>query len=59
MFEDSLLESGGKLKKRNPWTTLFSFLLQVGLVGVMILIPLIYTEALPFFAKKLAFGGDR
>jgi len=47
MFEDSLLESGGKLKKRNPWTTLFSFLLQVGLVGVMILIPLIYTEALP------------
>ena len=47
MFEDSLLESGGKLKKRNPWTTLFSFVFQVGLVGVMILIPLIYTEALP------------
>ncbi len=47
MFEDSLLESGGKLKKGNPWTTALSFLLQVGLIGVMVLIPLIYTDALP------------
>lgn len=47
MFEDSLLESGNRLKKRSPWTTALSFLLQVGLLGVLILIPLIYTEALP------------
>ncbi|MGE5112969.1 MAG: energy transducer TonB [Acidobacteriaceae bacterium] len=45
MFEDSLLDL--KTKKRSPWATVFSFIFQVGLVGVMILIPLIYTEALP------------
>lgn len=50
MFEDSLLESGGKnskLKRRGPWATLLSFAIQAGLVGVLVLIPLIYTEALP------------
>jgi periplasmic protein TonB len=48
MFEDSLLESGGRLKsKRQGWTTILSFLLQMMLLGVMILIPLIYTDALP------------
>ncbi len=46
MFEDSLIESAGKLK-RGKWSTVFSFTIQVILVGVMILIPLIYTEALP------------
>jgi protein TonB len=47
MFEDSLLESGNRLRKRSPWTTALSFILQVGLLGVLVLIPLIYTEALP------------
>ncbi len=50
MFEDSLLESGGrnsKLHRRGPWATLVSFLIQAALVGVLVLIPLIYTEALP------------
>jgi|SRR5581483_5947355 protein TonB len=48
MFEDSLLESAGKLKsKRQKWTTFLSFAVQIVLVGVLILIPLIYTEALP------------
>ncbi len=50
MFEDSLLESGGrnsKLHRRGPWATLVSFLIQFALVGVLVLIPLIYTEALP------------
>jgi periplasmic protein TonB len=50
MFEDSLLESGGRnsrLHRRGPWATLASFLLQFALVGVLVLIPLIYTEALP------------
>jgi protein TonB len=45
MFEDSILEL--RTKKRSPWATVFSFVVQVGLVFVMILIPLIYTEALP------------
>jgi periplasmic protein TonB len=47
MFEDSLIESGGKLKTKRGWTSIVSFGLQVMIVGVMILIPLIFTEALP------------
>jgi len=47
MFEDSLIESAGKLKTRRGRTTTFSFLLQVVIIGVMILIPLMFTEALP------------
>jgi protein TonB len=47
MFEDSLIESGGKLKTKRGWTTALSVLIQVGIVCVMILIPLIFTEALP------------
>jgi periplasmic protein TonB len=48
MFEDSLIESGGRKKGgRLAGTTLFSFVLQAILLGVLILIPLIYTEALP------------
>jgi protein TonB len=50
MFEDSLLESGGrnsKLQRRGPWATLLSFLIQAALIGVLVLIPLIYTDALP------------
>src|SRR6201984_2366887 len=47
MFEDSLIESGGRLKTKRGWTSIISFTLQVMIVGVMILIPLIFTEALP------------
>src|ERR1700719_4441488 len=47
MFEDSLIESGNKLKTKRLGTTVLSFFLQVGLIGVLILIPLIYTDALP------------
>ena len=47
MFEDSLIESGGRLRTRRGWTTSLSFLLQVALVGILVLIPLLFTEALP------------
>lgn len=47
MFEDSLIESGGKLKTKRGWTSIISFLLQFMIIGVMVLIPLIFTEALP------------
>jgi periplasmic protein TonB len=47
MFEDSLLESGGRLKTKRGMTTTISFILQIGILIVMILIPLIFTEALP------------
>jgi protein TonB len=47
MFEDSLLESGGRLKTRRGRTTTFAIFLEIALIGVMVLIPLIFTEALP------------
>jgi len=45
MFEQSLLEASGKTTK--PWTVVVSFIGQVLLIGVAILIPLIYTDTLP------------
>src|SRR6266496_1550950 len=50
MFEDSLLESGGrksKLQRRGVWATVFSFVLQSVLVGVLVALPLIFTDTLP------------
>ena len=47
MFEDSLIESGGKLKTNRGWTSIVSFALEFMIIGVMVLIPLIFTEALP------------
>src|ERR1700722_8184666 len=47
MFEDSLIESGNKLKTKRLFTSLLSFIGQFALIGVLILIPLIYTDALP------------
>jgi len=43
MFEDSLIESGGKLKTKRGATTALSFVLQVMLIGVLLLIPLLFT----------------
>jgi len=47
MFEDSLFDSGKRVKRRSPWVTVFSFSVQVLLIGVLVLIPIIYPEALP------------
>jgi protein TonB len=47
MFEDSLIESGNRLKTKRGWTSIVSFTIQIGIIGVMVLIPLIFTEALP------------
>jgi len=47
MFEDSLLESGGRLKTKRGRTTTFAIILEIGLIGIMVLLPLIFTEALP------------
>ena len=47
MFEDSLMESGGRLKGKRGTTTVISFVLQILLIGVLVLLPLIFTEALP------------
>ncbi|SRR5579883_1284213 len=47
MFEDSLIESAGKVRTKRGATTMLSFVLQIILLGILVLIPLIYTEALP------------
>src|SRR3972149_2514067 len=46
MFEQ-LLESTTAKKTRNPWAYAVSVTVQVIALGVLILIPLLYTEALP------------
>jgi periplasmic protein TonB len=47
MFEDSLIESGGRLTTKRGLTTTISFVFQMVLVGILVLIPLLFTEALP------------
>ncbi len=49
MFEDSLIESGGRKgnKGRRAGTTLLAWVIQCFIIGILILVPLIYTEALP------------
>src|SRR5277367_4510504 len=47
MFEDSLIESGGRLRSNRASTTTISFIFQMVLIGVLVLIPLLFTEALP------------
>jgi protein TonB len=47
MFEDSLMESGGRIKTNQKWTGLISTVAQLLLVGFLVLLPLIFTEALP------------
>jgi periplasmic protein TonB len=44
MFEQTFVEGG---QTRKPWTVAVSFLLQVFLICIAILIPLIYTDTLP------------
>jgi protein TonB len=45
MFEQSLMDLASTDRKR-PWTVGLSLLIQVGILGVLILIPLIFTESL-------------
>ena len=47
MFEDSLVESGGKLRTKRGATTTIAFFLEVLFLVVLVLLPLIFTEALP------------
>jgi periplasmic protein TonB len=45
MFEDMLIDD--KIKTKRGRTTVMSFLLQACLVGVIVIIPLMFTQALP------------
>ena len=47
LFEDSLLDSGVAQRKRRTRATLFSFVLQLFLIGLLLLLPLWFTDVLP------------
>lgn len=47
MFEDSLFDSGEATRKRKAWPKVVSFTIEVCGIGVLVVLPLIYTQALP------------
>jgi protein TonB len=47
LFEVSLLDSSVAQRKRRTWSTLLSFVLQLFLIGLLLLLPLWFTDALP------------
>src|SRR5579859_5613992 len=47
MFEEMVVSSQTNKKTNKPWTVALSMAIQCALLGILILIPLIYTEALP------------
>jgi periplasmic protein TonB len=47
MFEDMVVSSARPSKTNKPWTVVVSMIFQSLFLGILILIPLIYTEALP------------
>jgi protein TonB len=52
MFEDSLVESRvGHVSSSKRWTTLASLSLQIAVAGVVIVLPLLHPERLPFHVE--------
>jgi periplasmic protein TonB len=47
MFEESLVESTGRIRRRSKWFAIGSFLLQASILASLILIPYFYPVALP------------
>jgi protein TonB len=50
VFEDSLIESTNRIKTNRGKATLVSFVIQVAIVVVVVLIPLMFVQALPTHA---------
>ena len=47
MFEDSLVESTGRIRTRTKWFAIGSLIFQAALLAVLILLPYIYPASLP------------
>ena len=47
LFEVSMLDSSVAQRKRRTWSTLLSFVLQLFLIGLLLLLPLWFTDELP------------
>ncbi len=46
MFEDALMESGGKIKTKSKYFTWVGIVINGSIIAALVLIPLIYPEAL-------------
>jgi len=46
MFEDSMVESGGKIKTKKGSTVFISAIVHIALVLVLIIVPLIFTDSI-------------
>jgi protein TonB len=47
MFEDSLFDSGGNVARQKTWPKAISFVIEMLAIGLLVLLPMIYTQALP------------
>ena len=47
LFADSLIDSTSPEKQRRTWTTAVSYFFQCLLLGLLVILPLMFTEALP------------
>jgi periplasmic protein TonB len=47
LFEDSLLETSGWERRRRMWAAALSFVFQCFVLGLILIVPLMFTEALP------------
>ena len=52
MFEDSTFASTPRRNPRRGWAAVFSFVLQAVVLSIFVLIPLLYTDALPLNSLK-------
>jgi len=53
MFEESLVESTTLLRTRNRWPVVASVSAQLAVLAVIVTVPLVHPEILPFHAAKL------
>lgn len=53
MFEDSLIDSNRRIKTKSKYFTIVGVLLNTSVLALMILVPLIYPEALPKIAMAI------
>ena len=56
MFEDSTFESGGRIKSKSGSWMLLTCIIELSVLVLLILIPLIYPEALPKAAMQMRSG---
>jgi protein TonB len=47
VFEDSLFDSGAGRRPRKTWPKIASFVIEACAIGVLVLLPFLYTQALP------------